>query len=553
MNHGAPDSRHTPGRSERPGSRVLHREWPNEPHDAGESWTRAPRVQAVDVGPSSSDHLSAVARGGLANLVGAVLSAAANFGLTMVVAHFVSTAVAGVFFTVTSLFLMLESLGRLGADTGLVYFVARWRALRQEERIYVGLRASFGPVVGLCSVLAVGVFVSAPQLARLIDDPHGHSVGLLRLLAVLLPLTAAYDVALGATRGFGWMLPTVLVEKIGRSVVQMGLVTGVLVLGWSGGLGYAWALPYIGGFVAAMWMLRTALHTRLGQSRPQRDSESRPVAREFWSFALPRAVAGVAQIVLQRFDIVLVASMRGAREAAIYTAATRFLVVGQFLNQAITAPVQPHMSAALSSGDATRARQLYQASTAWLVLVCWPLFGLVAALGPVYVGLFGHSYRSGASVVVILSVAMLIASAVGLVDTVIIMAGKTAWNLGTTLLALVVNVAMDFALIPHLGLIGAALGWFGSIMAANLVPLLIAWRHLGMHPFGRSTYLAYLLCGVCWIVLPAGAYVLFQRSEIAAATGAALGAAIYCAGLWRWRNVFGLGDMLRKSARGSIP
>ena len=58
----------------------------------------------------------------------------------------------------------------------------------------------------------------------------------------------------------------------------------------------------------------------------------------FWRFTGPRALATLAQITIQRIDIVLVAIILGPAEAAIYTAATRFLVAGQFGNAAVTRP-----------------------------------------------------------------------------------------------------------------------------------------------------------------------------------------------------------------------
>jgi O-antigen/teichoic acid export membrane protein len=147
---------------------------------------------------------------------------------------------------------------------------------------------------------------------------------------------------------------------------------------------------------------------------------------------------------------------------------------------------------------------------------------------------------------VVLSLVMLIASGVGLVDTLIIMAGKTSWNLGTTLLALALNVGLDLALIPHFGVMGAAIGWSASIFAANVVPLLLAWGRLGLHPFGRSTSAAYLLCGVCFVALPLGAFILSDGNENAAILAIVLGAIGYGIGMWRGRDLFELRVMLRR-------
>jgi O-antigen/teichoic acid export membrane protein len=498
------------------------------------------------------DEIAKVARGGAANLAGSVVSVLSTFGLVLLLAHTLAPAQVGLFFTVTSLFLLVETVGRLGADVGLVYFVSRWRALGARERIRPGLKVALTPSVVLCAAAAVLAMVFAPSLANLLGDPQGHSVGLLRLLAAMLPVAVCYDIVMAGTRGFGRMRPTVLVERISRPAAQILLVAGVLAVGWSGAVGYAWALPYAGALCAGVYFLRKALHT--GSASTARMPRAARVARDFWRFSLPRAAGAVAQIGLQRLDIVLVASMRGVREAAIYTAATRFLVVGQFVNQAIAAPLQPRLSAAVSVGAVAHARALYRISTTWLVLGSWPVFGLAVALAPLYMRIFGHQYAGGTAVVVLLSLAMLVASGTGLVDTVIIMAGRTTWNLATTLLALAVNVGVDLALIPPYGIVGAAVGWCLSILAANLVPLAVAWRRLHMHPFGRSTYIAYALCGVCFLAIPLLAYALSGWSEIAAAGGAVVGTAGFIVGLVRLRDVFGLTGALRlRARRGVVP
>jgi O-antigen/teichoic acid export membrane protein len=495
--------------------------------------------------------VAAVARGGLANLFGAVVSAAANFGLVLVVARFVPPHYAGIYFSATSVFLILEMAGRLGADTGAVYFVARWRAIGQDWRIAPGLRIAFRPVVVVCVLAGIALFALAAQVADLLGDPSGQSIGLLRLLAVTLPISAVYDVALGATRGFGLMRPTVLIEKIIRPLGQVALAGVVLTAGWRGGLGMAWSVPYLAGWVGALWMLRRALHAHQPTTSPPAQPASPTITREFWSFTLPRAVASVAQIVLQRLDIVLVAALRGPREAAIYTAVTRFLVVGQFINQAITLPIQPALSAALSADDHVHARELYRASTTWLVLASWPLFCLGTVLAPIYVALFGHSYRSGVAVVVVLALTMLLASGVGLVDTVIIMAGRTSWNLGTTAMSLVINVGVDVALIPHFGIMGAAVGWCASIAASNLVALALVWRGLGMHPFGASVGAACVLSAGCFLVLPLVSWLAFGRTHVAPVAGCVVGIVVFVLALRRWQDLFDLRGLLRRPVAAS--
>lgn len=501
----------------------------------------------MTLAPTESDaELASVARRSLANLVGAAVSAVTNFGLVFVVARLASSHAAGVFFAVTSGFLVLETIGKLGADVSVVYFLARWRAVGSTAQLRVGLRVACAPAVVTSSAIALAVIVFAHPLARLVGDAQGSAVAAVRVLALVLPIAAAYDIIVAATRGMDQMGPTVVIEKIARPSAQFLLVMAVLAAGWTAAMSYAWALPYLAALVAAgivMHRVARRNHMTLSASRVPRGT-----AREFWRFSVPRAVAGVAQILLQRLDIVLVAAMRGATAAAVYTAATRFLVVGQFINQAINTPLQPRLSAALALGDTGRARSLYRATTAWIVLATWPLFGTAIVLSGWYVRAFGASYANGVPVVVVLSVAMLVASATGPADNVILMAGKSSWNLLTTLAALVVNVGLDVALIPHYGLIGAAIGWCGGILASNVVPLVVVrwtWR---LDPYGTATVRACVLCAVCFLIAPAlGRLVL--DDDRGTVIGLAVGLVAYVGGVYRSRRVFDLGS-LHLSRRG---
>ena len=511
------------------------------------------RAAEQEVRASAESDFRGMARGGIGNLAGAVVSALVNFALAVLIARSVSAEQAGQFFAATSVFLLLEVVGRLGADTGLVYFIARWRALGRPERIPGALRAAIAPCAAFGAVMGVGVFALAPTIAHWLGDPQGHSAALLRLLAIALPVTITYDLCMAATRGYRSMRPTVLVEKMLRPCGQLLLVLAAVAVGWRGGIGVGWTVPYFFAAAAGAYLLRALMAKKDRAGRHRADDEPvRSTSGEFWRFALPRAAAAIAQLASQRLDIILVAVMRGATEAAIYTAATRFLVVGQFVNQAINTVVQPRISAAMAVGAKDRARALYQVSTTWLVLVSWPLFGTAAALAPLYLKVFGGKYHTGTTVVVLLSVAMLFASGVGVVDTVIIMAGRTSWNLMTTVAALGLNIAVDLVLIPSYGILGAAIGWMTGILAANLVPLVLVWKRLDLHPFGRGTCLAYGLCAVCYLVVPLLAWTLSGKNELVVAIALVISTAAFCAGVVRWREPFQLTGLVGTRRRTSV-
>lgn len=505
-------------------------------------------MSTVQRNVTAAGDAAAVSRGGLANLAGALVSAVANFAIIVLVARRLSPGAAGAFFSVTSLFVVLEGFGRLGSDVGAVYFIARWRARGQAGRIRAGLRAAVVPVVVLGVVAALVLLLLASRISRWMGDGSATTADQLRVLAAVLPVAVGYDVLVGATRGFGRMRATVMLEKVARPLLQVALVAAVLAAGSGGWAATAWGLPYLVVGAASVVAMRRLLRgvPRVGIADPPR-----AVAREFWTFTAPRAFASVAQIALQRLDIVLVAALRGPVDAAVYTAASRFLVLGQFVTQALAAPVQPRLSAALAAPDGetpdtARAGRLYRMSAAWSVLLSWPLFLLVAVFAPFYLAVFGRQYTSHDAVVVVLVLAasMLAASATGLVDSVVLMAGRSSWNLATTAFALVINVALDIVLIPTYGPVGAAIGWCAAIVAANVAPLALAWRRLGLHPFDARVMVACAASAIAFGVAPSIGLLTANRSG--AVVGAVLGGAAYVVFLVRRGAWFELDAMLRR-------
>ncbi len=112
---------------------------------------------------------------------------------------------------------------------------------------------------------------------------------------------------------------------------------------------------------------------------------------------------------------------------------------------------QPQFTRLFAVGDRDGANAVYQATTAWLILLTWPLYLLAVIFGPYVLVIFGHAYHAGSTVMVILGLAMLVATACGQVDMVLITTGRSSWSLYNGLLAMVINVGVDLVLIPKAG------------------------------------------------------------------------------------------------------
>jgi hypothetical protein len=234
---GRPGTRRRVPSPDHAAARDRHREYePPAPPEYEEPPAAEYEEPPATAAEQSAAGLAGVARGGVINLAGAVVSAASSVALTVIVTRNFSKSVVGTFFVAISLFLIVEAVTNLGAYNGTIYFIARVRALNAERRIPAIIRATLVPVVissviGAAALIAFVYPLAKLLLAGQVNEPVrlADLATMLRVLAVALPCAALADTMLGATRGFHEMRPTLrrLGSKLDLQLVGVRAAAGM--------------------------------------------------------------------------------------------------------------------------------------------------------------------------------------------------------------------------------------------------------------------------------------------------------------------------------------
>lgn len=507
-----------------------------------------PRGAASPVGGAAD--LGPIARGGALNLLGAATYGLANFALVVVVTSRIGARGVGQFLIAVAIFNILVKVSELGAATGFVRAISRDVATGRAASVPVMTVAALVPVAVAGSVLGGLSWLLAPQFARLFAAADTAEVVVYsRTLAPFLPVAALYSVTIQGTKGFATMLPQSLIEKMGKALVQPVAALMVLSAGAGPrGLALAWVLPVVVAAVpTAIWF--RALVRRATAGAGPFTTGVIDAGMEFWRFAAPRALGQIFQVTILWFDTLLIGAILGVAQAGIYAAATRYLLVGTFVAEAIMQVVAPRVSALLARGERDGARRVFQAATSWQVLLVWPVFLVVTAFSSVLLQPFGREFAAGAVPLSLLAVAILVSCIFGPSDTVILMAGRSRLSLLNTVVALTINVGGNLILTPRYGLVGAATAWAASIVAAAALPASQAWRRLGLHPFGQATATAAMAA-----VGTVGLTCVVARAAVGPTAGGMIGAvliggALFAVGASIARRRLGLLELWRAFLR----
>jgi O-antigen/teichoic acid export membrane protein len=521
-------------------------------HD-GSRWREDSGTLELGLGRASPDRqLSTLARGGALNLFGLLVSGPMQLVLTIVVARGVGASGTGAFFEAVALFTILSNVGELGADTGLVKMLPHYRALGRNRDLPAVVRTALWPPILFCLVLAAMAWHFAPQLAAVMA--HGQRAAevesYLRTFTPFIPLGAITTVVLAGTRGMGTMVPFVWIQNIVlptlrpvlvEAAIALGLGTVAVALGWAAPLAVAFAL----GFVL-LW--RLILRVRAREPRPKRTTQRRAITSEFWRFAGPRAIAAVFGITITWLDVLLVGGfLHSTRQAGIYAAASRLSVLGASALSAVGMAIAPQVSQLTALGRTRDAESVYQTGTWWLMALTWPGYITLAIFAPFLLRVYGHGFVAGQAALAILCAAQLFNLGTGNVTIVLLMAGKSSWNLINSAVALAANIGINIYLIPRLGIIGAAIAWAASIIINNLAAMLEVNYLLRIRPFGTGYWLVAMSSTICFGMTGLIIRQIVGANRVGFLLFAVLSTLPYAVVLWRARGI------LRFSAlRGAI-
>jgi len=493
--------------------------------------------------------VTATVRGGWFGFLGSGVNALFGFLLVAVVTHGLGAHGTGAVFAGVAAFTILSNACKLGADTALVRFVSRDLELTGGAGVPALLRTAVPPALAASTAAAAAVLLTPASAAWLLPGlPEDRALAVVRLFAVLLPVATVSLVLLGATRGYGSVVPFVGVEQMGKPVLRVVIALPLALLAPSVfALSAAWLAPALLGAVAAWAALRRARAAHPGAPG------ARPSAGpgEFWSFAGPRALSSVFDITSVWIGVILLSALGTSSEAGVYTAIGRLVTAGTLLQLAVRLAFAAQLSRLLAGGRTAEAGHLHRLSTRWIVLFSWPLFTALAAFPGTVLSLFGPGFDEGAAALAVLSAACVVNVGVGNAQTVILMAGRSVWNLAVAGTGFAVQLGLGVWLVPRYGVLGAALAWGLAIVVDNVASALLVRHRLGFRTVDRGYLHAAAVALVVVAPVVFGVRALLGDTAGGAVLGNALAMCAFGLALWRYRVPLGVGDFFQALRKGN--
>jgi O-antigen/teichoic acid export membrane protein len=419
-----------------------------------------------------------VGRSALGVFASNLLNLVFSFGNSIFLTRTLGVVGRGEFAVFSASFGILSLLFGFGLDVSLRYYVAQGRVAR--ERILTSLLL-FALSVGM--LLFVTAHANDVLLANELFLPRSkQSVGMELTLAGVVTANLVYgNVAsvFAGSRSFA----TLNVATVAFAAVSMAAYSALFAAQRSG----LWPVQSDDVFRAYLALalfnavvLTLLAYRKLGVRLSGRLLDG-GLLRAMLRYAAVSWVASLAQFLNYRVDIWIVQYFTGSAELGIYSLAASLAMTLWMLPRSTSTVLMPAMASGESAVGFPQAARLGRLVLAVTVLGAVPL----ALLARSWLGLlYGEVFTASAAPFVVLllgcvpfTVCVILASALAGVD-------RQEVNLTASLVGLVATVALDLALIPRWGIVGAAAASAVSYLVTTAV-VVLAFSRIAALPAGR--------------------------------------------------------------------
>ena len=204
---------------------------------------------------------------------------------------------------------------------------------------------------------------------------------------------------------------------------------------------------------------------------------------EILKVSIPLMFAQSVQFIMAWTDKLMLGNMMGSEEVGIYFTAFKLSMFASIALMAINSIASPKFAELYGKKDFDGLKKVAHQSSKMIFLATLPLVLVFFVFPEFLLGLFGEEFKVGVKAFVFLSFGKLISSLSGSVGNILQMTGKQVIFMNVLFVGAIVNVLLNFFLIPKFGINGAALASMISLSIWNLIMVYFVKRELGFYTF----------------------------------------------------------------------
>ena len=353
---------------------------------------------------------------------------------------------------------LISALGNMGMSIGVARFIPFYRGREDAGSIRSVLRFSVFSCFTSGIIAGIALWFAAPSIAlSLLNNPP--LVEILKICSFILPFTIMSSMLVKAVVAFQKIGYRVAINQFVFPAFRLAVTIAFLTAGW-GVTGAMWAYMAAEALccILLLLILQVKVFPYLG-SPPEKPAQKEGGFRvsTYLAFSFPLFLAGSIDLVNNYTDTFMTDYFFDNFQVGIYGSAAALAALVSLGNELLNPMFLSIITEHFSRGEQQGVVESYNNNNRWCLFITLPIsFMMLALARPVLVNMFGEEYAAGAAALMILTIGR---SAYYLAHTsgfVLSMHGASRLIFIANISSAVLNVALNWILIPRWGITGAA-------------------------------------------------------------------------------------------------
>lgn len=414
----------------------------------------------------TNKHVKEVVKGSSFTFLAKIVGTGLGLISSLIIARYYGADVVGIVAIINSVLAIFTIFGLMGTNVAILRLIPEY----QEKYSDIAAKDVYKKVVAivlLSSLLSsIILFIFSPMIASTIF--HKDYLTYLLLLAapfVMIRVLNTFNTdtlrSFRSVKLFAW-------TQVFPSVITLGLL--LIVTKWFYDRYNPIYIIYATQALMA-FILFVAIYKLFKRFNSHKKEWKRQIitTSEVTALAFPMFLTASINIVISQTDTVMLGMMTSEVQVGVYTITLKLALLTSFILSVVNTMSAPKFSQLFNSGKIDDLQEVAQKSAQLIFWSTFPLVLLYVFGGYYILKIFGETFTTGYYALILLAIGQLVNAAAGSVGFILNMTGEEKFLSKVLVFTLVINILLNYTLIPIYGINGAALATSVSMIFMNLI------------------------------------------------------------------------------------
>ena len=427
--------------------------------------------------------LQKIAKGTGIIFIGTIIGMLLGFVSRIILVRFTTQTEYGIYslaLVIISIFVMIST---LGLSEGSTRYIAYFRGKNEEGKVKGVISSSIKiAIIASISLAVISFFVSDFISSSIFHTPALSTP--LKIFSIAIPFTVLINVFISIFRGFDRVDARVYFQNILSPVLYLLFLIAVVLFSLSF-LGVVYAYVMSIAVTCVVFVIYMVKKSPLSMKRKEMVDNS--MTKELLIFSVPLLAVSMLMMVMSWTDTLMLGYFKTPDVVGLYNAALPLANLILVVLTSMNFIYVPIISQLYSKNLIEEMKRNFAVLTKWIFSLTLPLFFILFLFPDVVLDLlFGSRYIGATFALQILAIGFFCNASLGFPYSTLLVIGKSKFLMCVFLISAIINIVLNIALIPPMGIVGASIASALSLIVARILNTIKLYKTSTIHLFTKN-------------------------------------------------------------------